>query len=61
MFIYFLGGAAGSALGSHAWERFGWPGVCVVGAALGVAGLAALFALGRASHPPANGNPDDLI
>ena len=46
MVIYFLGGAAGSALGSRAWERFGWPGVCAVGASLGVAGLAALFALG---------------
>ena len=32
MVIYFLGGATGSALGSRAWELFGWSGVCAVGA-----------------------------
>ena len=53
MVIYFLGGATGSALGSRAWERFGWTGVCTVGAALGFAGLVALFALGNAIGPPA--------
>lgn len=57
MFIYFLGGAAGSTLGSHAWERFRWPGVCAVGATLGIAGLAALFALGRATPPCPATNP----
>ena len=53
MVLYFLGGATGSALGSRAWERFGWPGVCATGAALGAAGLVALFALGdsHASQP----------
>lgn len=48
MFIYFLGGATGSALGSRAWERCGWPGACAVGASLGFAGLVALFTLGHA-------------
>ena len=43
MVSYFLGGAAGSALGSAAWQRFGWTGVCVVGGGLGIAGLAVLF------------------
>ena len=43
MVSYFLGGAGGSALGSVAWARFGWSGVCAVGAALGVAGIVVLF------------------
>ena len=53
MVIYFLGGATGSALGSRAWESFGWTGVCTIGATLGLAGLVALFALGNAkAHQP---------
>ena len=43
MVSYFLGGAFGSALGSAAWQRFGWTGVCAVGAALGLLGIGALF------------------
>ena len=43
MVSYFLGGAAGSALGSAAWARFGWTGVCGVGAALGLMGIGVLF------------------
>lgn len=46
MTCYFIGGAAGSALGTLAWTRHGWTGVCVVGIALAVA---ALLALPRAS------------
>lgn len=30
----FMGGALGSALGSIAWERYGWSGVCIVGFAM---------------------------
>jgi len=37
MFFYFVGGAAGSYLGSLAWGRLGWGGVC---------GLSALLTLG---------------
>ncbi|UYP19888.1 MFS transporter [Rhodococcus sp. Z13] len=37
---YFIGAASGSALGTAAWTAGGWPGVCVLGAALGL--LAAL-------------------
>jgi predicted MFS family arabinose efflux permease len=33
MFFYFVGGAAGSYLGSLAWGRFGWVGVCGLSAA----------------------------
>jgi hypothetical protein len=35
----FIGGAAGSAIGSLAWHEAGWLAVCVVGAAM------ALFSL----------------
>jgi predicted MFS family arabinose efflux permease len=41
MFSYFLGGAIGSALGTWAWSRFEWSGVCAVG--LGFLGLGGLF------------------
>ncbi|RZA09170.1 MAG: MFS transporter [Proteobacteria bacterium] len=34
MFFYFVGGAAGSYLGSLAWGRFGWGGVCLLSAGL---------------------------
>ena len=54
MVIYFLGGATGSALGSRAWERFGWPGVCASGMTLGAAGLTALFTLGGSKGPSTN-------
>jgi predicted MFS family arabinose efflux permease len=29
---FFLGGAAGSALGAYAWQHWRWLGVCFVGA-----------------------------
>lgn len=31
MFFYFIGGAAGSFLGTLGWQKFGWRGVCSVG------------------------------
>lgn len=41
MTSYFIGAAAGSALGSLAWQWGGWAGCCVLGAALALAtGLA---------------------
>ena len=43
MVSYFLGGAAGSALGSVAWQRFGWAGVCWVSGSLAFAGILVLF------------------
>ncbi|WP_433852625.1 MFS transporter [Stenotrophomonas nitritireducens] len=42
MTCYFIGGAAGSALGTLAWTRSGWTGVCAVGIALAVAALLVL-------------------
>jgi predicted MFS family arabinose efflux permease len=40
---YFAGGAAGAWSGNTAWTRWGWPGVCAVGAAMSLAGLLALL------------------
>lgn len=42
MVSYFVGGAAGSWLGTSAWVRFGWAGVCGVGAGLSLVGLVVL-------------------
>ncbi|HEX4446370.1 MAG TPA: MFS transporter, partial [Polyangiaceae bacterium] len=36
MFLRFAGGAAGSALGSLCWARWGWTGFCVSGLAIAV-------------------------
>jgi predicted MFS family arabinose efflux permease len=47
MFIFFIGGAVGSALGSHVWATGHWTGVCLLGAVLPVIGLLVLFAWGR--------------
>ncbi|RJS20239.1 MFS transporter [Corallococcus sp. H22C18031201] len=43
MVSYFAGGASGAWLGTTAWARFGWGGVCSVGIALSVVGLLALL------------------
>ena len=40
MVAFFLGGAAGSALGAYAWHHWQWAGVCAVG--IGMPTLAAL-------------------
>lgn len=42
MVTYFAGGATGAWLGTTAWTRWGWSGVCAVGAALSLTGLLAL-------------------
>jgi predicted MFS family arabinose efflux permease len=47
MAIFFLGGAAGSALTSPVLAAAGWPGICVVGVALPVAALGYFFAAGK--------------
>jgi len=39
MTCYFIGGASGSALGTQAWTRHGWNGVCAVGVLLALAAL----------------------
>jgi predicted MFS family arabinose efflux permease len=44
--IYFIGGSLGSALGTLAWSRLGWSGVCAVGGLMLTLALA-LFARRR--------------
>jgi predicted MFS family arabinose efflux permease len=39
MVARFMGGAAGSAIGAVAWDRFGWAGVC--GASIAMVAVAA--------------------
>jgi predicted MFS family arabinose efflux permease len=34
MSTYFAGGAAGAAIGSLAWQHFGWTGLCALGMAM---------------------------
>jgi predicted MFS family arabinose efflux permease len=38
LIFYFIGGAAGSAAGSLAWDLDGWPGVCIAGLVIGALG-----------------------
>ena len=47
MFSYFIGGAAGSFLGTLCWQNFGWSGVCAVGLAFQAAALLAHFVIYR--------------
>lgn len=44
MTTYFIGAAAGSAIGSWAWQRDGWAGVCWAGAALALVAAVVLVA-----------------
>jgi predicted MFS family arabinose efflux permease len=47
MAIFFLGGAAGSALGAWSYARFGWPGAALVGMSLPAAALLYFAGEGR--------------
>lgn len=49
MVTYFIGGAAGSVLGTASMGAYGWPGVCAVGLALMAVALVVL-AVGRREH-----------
>jgi len=53
MVMYFAGGAAGSWLGTLAWTRWGWTGVCASGAALCVVALLVLKRGPRGGAPEA--------
>jgi predicted MFS family arabinose efflux permease len=46
MVSFFAGGALATMIAAVVWERFAWPGVCALGAACALAGLAPL-AFGR--------------
>lgn len=37
--LFFLGGAAGSALSGFAWNTWGWPGICAIGLIFGVGAI----------------------
>ena len=52
MVCYFVGGAAGSAVGSWIYGEHRWAGVCLLGAGLGAAAvvLALVDVVRRASH-----------
>ncbi len=50
MFVYFMGGAIGSAIGAEAWNLWHWPGVCTAGA--GMAALAILPLTRRPAERP---------
>jgi predicted MFS family arabinose efflux permease len=47
MICYFIAGATGSCAGAVLWQRFGWAGVCGLGAMLPVAGCAVYALTGR--------------
>jgi predicted MFS family arabinose efflux permease len=47
MVCYFTAGAAGSYAGSVVWQRYGWAGVCGLGAGLLIAGLVVHGVSGR--------------
>ena len=49
MTMYFIGGALGSALAGVAWNRFGWTGVCALGAGLMMA-AGAVHSFGPSRH-----------
>ncbi|MFO0888904.1 MAG: MFS transporter [Isosphaeraceae bacterium] len=51
MVTFFCGGALGSLAGSQAWSRWGWTGVCAVGASFLVIALGA-FRATAGSTPP---------
>ncbi|KFE68058.1 Major facilitator superfamily (MFS_1) transporter [Hyalangium minutum] len=57
MVTYFVGGAAGAWLGTSAWVRFGWTGVCLVG---GGFALVALGVLGGGTARAARSYQDRL-
>ena len=53
----FAGGAAGSAAGAQAFERWGWAGATITAAAFPVAGLACWWAAGRHEAAGRRGAP----
>lgn len=59
MTAYFFGGAVGSALSSYVFGAWGWPGVCALGAAIGVISLIVWLTaqVTRRAHRRAPGRP----
>jgi predicted MFS family arabinose efflux permease len=57
MVTYFIGGAAGSAAGSQAYQHWGWTGAAVTAAVFTAAGLAAWLADRRHEHDASTARP----
>jgi hypothetical protein len=55
MICYFIAGAIGSYTGSLLWHWFGWAGVCGLGCALSVIGIA-VYVLTQPRVAVANGS-----
>ena len=53
MVCYFIGGAVGSIVGSLVYEEYQWPGVCVIGAEIGLVAtiIAVVDSLNKTPHP----------
>lgn len=51
MFSYFVGGAAGSFLGTLCFQLFGWYGVCAIGLIFQLAALLIHFGIYRKQMP----------
>jgi len=59
MVSFFVGGAAGSSLGTYAWSSWGWAGVCAAGAGFALVGLAEYCRTAFRSRPgPRPPTPD---
>jgi predicted MFS family arabinose efflux permease len=58
MIGYFSGGSLGSLVGSAAWSRFRWTGVCLAG--VGFMLMATLILLSRGPEPANGGEPQRL-
>lgn len=56
MIIMFMGGAAGTAIGSWAWQHHGWSGVVITGLTTSTAALAVAV-----SRRPAVGSPEKVV
>jgi predicted MFS family arabinose efflux permease len=50
MVTYFLGGGLGTAIAAQAWQRGGWPAVCVAGAAFAVLAMLPLWRSPAPAH-----------
>jgi predicted MFS family arabinose efflux permease len=57
MICYFIAGAIGSCAGAVLWQRFGWAGVCALGALLPIAGCAVHASTGRPMPPRPTADP----
>ena len=53
MTLFFTGGSLGTTIGTHAWQHFGYTGVCVAGIVLVcIAGIKVLLPLPAARTAP---------